>query len=430
VEGIAGVLRDIMVIFVAAKLASEALTRLKQPAVIGELLVGVLIGPYALGWVGRPDAALVDLFHGDEAVAAEALQLTLHTLSELGVIVLLFFVGLETRLADVLRVGRRAGSVAVAGVVVPFGLGYGLLTLLGNPSLEAIFVGTALVATSVGITARVLSDLGRLDSLEARIILGAAVIDDILGMLLLGVVAGLGVSGQVSYLSIAAIALEAVGFVALVALVGSRVVRRYSVHLDTLRLEDAPFAVAIAVCLGLAIVAATIGLAGIIGAFLAGMAFAEARERYALEIQALPLYRFLVPFFFVVTGAQVDWRLFLDPGVVGLALGVTVLAIVGKLVGCGGAAWGLGRTRTAIIAVGMAPRGEVGLIVASLGRSLSAIDDRMYSVVVIMSVLTTLVVPPVLAALYRGAAPAPPEAEEEPDEERGYARADHVRPEL
>lgn len=404
------VLVDIFVMYLAARVAGELFVRLKQPAVIGELLVGVALGPYALGWIGVPTAEMIGAF-GDERTAKEALHATLEVVAELGVVILLFVVGLETRLSDILSVGHRAGLVAIAGVLVPFLLGYAFVALvLGEPTIEAIFIGTALVATSIGITARVLGDLGQIRADEARIILGAAVIDDVLGMIILAVASALGQSGTVSVGQIAAIALQAVAFTVFVALAGRHAARRWSAHLERLRIRNAPFVVAVLAMLGLAALAAQIGLAAIIGAFLAGMVFAELREQYELEHRALPLYEFLVPLFFVITGSHVDWRLFLDASVLAVALAVTGLAIVGKVLGCGAAAWGLGWRRTAIVGVGMAPRGEVGLIVANVGASMAAIPPEMFSTVVIMSVLTTVVVPPALTLLYRGqpivAAPA------------------------
>ena len=398
-----GLLRDLFLVFFAAKLAAEIFGRIHQPPVIGELLVGVLIGPHALGLIGTPDAGLVSAFHGDTGAAQEAVQVVHHLIAELGVVVLLFFVGLETRVADIVNVGGRAGTVAVLGVVVPFALGYGLMgPLLGHPQIEAIFIGAALVATSIGITARVLRDLGVIASTESRIILGAAVIDDILAMIILAIVAGLATTGSISPLEIAIIAGQAVLFTAFVVLVGSGVVRRYGLGLRHLKLDNAPFAVSLLAMLSLAALSARLGLAAIIGAFLAGMVFAEAREHFELEHQALPIYQFLVPFFFVITGSQVNWRLFFDGGIMGIALAVTALAIIGKLAGCGLGVLGLERRSVAIVGVGMAPRGEVGLIVASLGLSLGAIPSEIFSVVVIMSILTTVVVPPILRALYVG----------------------------
>jgi Na+:H+ antiporter len=399
VETATAVLADVFVMFVAAKIVGEIFERLKQPAVIGELLVGVALGPHALGWIGVPTAGMIAAFH-DPQLATEALHSILEVLAELGVIVLLFLVGLETRLSDILNVGVRAGLVAVCGVIVPFVLGYLFVVALGQPTLEAIFIGTAMVATSVGITARVLSDLGQIRTTEARIILGAAVIDDILGMILLAVVSGLGEGDRLSFGYLAVIAAQAIAFTVLVALAGRHAARKWSIHLDRLRIRNAPFVVAVSVMLGLATMAAQIGLAAIIGAFLAGMVFAELSDQYELEKQALPIYEFLVPLFFVITGSRVDWRMFLDGSLIGVALAVTALAILGKLIGCGAASAGLGWRPMAIVGVGMVPRGEVGLIVANVGASLAAIPDAMYSTVVIMSVLTTVVVPPILTLLY------------------------------
>ena len=402
-SGITGLLLDLFIIFLAAKIAAEVFEWLHQPPVIGELLVGMLISPYALGLIGIPDQSLVAAFHGDVSAAQEGMNLTYHLLAEVGVVVLLFFVGLETRIADIFRVGARAATVAAMGVALPFVLGFLLMgPVLGHPQIESIFVGAAMVATSVGITARVLRDLGVIASVESRIILGAAVIDDILAMIILAVVAGLATSGRVSPLEIGFIAGQAILFTAFVALVGTGVVARFGLGLNRLRMDNAPFNIALLAMLGLAALSAQIGLAAIIGAFLAGMVFAEAREHFELEHQALPIYQFLVPFFFVLTGSQVDWHMFLDGGIMGIALAVTALALAGKFVGCGLAASGLGLKSMAIVGVGMAPRGEVGLIVASLGLSLGAIPPQIFSVVVIMSVLTTFVAPPILRLLYAG----------------------------
>jgi Kef-type K+ transport system membrane component KefB len=408
--------------------AGEVFERIGQPPVIGELLAGVLIGPHALGLIGDPGAGLVDVFHGDAGAAREGLDLVYHVIAELGVIILLFSVGLETRVSDILRVGPRALLVGVLGIVAPFALGLWYMSLQPTQLLTDAFTATCLVATSVGITARVLRDLGVLGTAEARIILGAAVIDDILAMLLLAVVVALAGEGTPSPLGLVLLLAQAVGFVLFVVLVGTRVVGRYSVHLERLRIENAPFALALALTLGLAALSGTIGLAAIIGAFLAGMVLAEAREQYQLEHQVQPLYQFLVPFFFVITGSQVNPAIFADPATVGLAAVLTVLAIVGKLVGGTLGAWGTVRTdtfaqklrRAGVVGVGMVPRGEVGLIIASIGATRGVLPDAVFSAVVIMSIVTTLFAPPLLKLLYRHR--PPDEAEAAPPRPRAGGR--------
>ena len=397
------VLLNLFIIYAAAKVAGALFARVGQPAVIGELLAGVLIGPHALGLIGEPGAGIVDLFHGDREAAGHALELVLESFAELGVVVLLFTVGLETRTTDLLRVGGRAATVGVLGIVAPFALGFGFMALTGHPGLESAFVATAMVATSVGITARVLQELGVLRTREARIILGAAVIDDILGLLLLAVVAAAG-SGDTSVVQIVLIALQAVAFVAFVAWAGTHVTRRFSVPLerwDALTPIPIPLNVSLLLMLGLAALASIIGLAGIIGAFLAGMVLAESRRRFNLEEQAKPIAEFLVPIFFVYTGAQVNPASLTDGTIALLALAITLIALVSKLIGAGGAMWGSSRRSMLIVGVGMAPRGEVGLIVAGIGLNLGIIPLDIFAVVVTMSIATTLVVPPVLTAIYR-----------------------------
>jgi Kef-type K+ transport system membrane component KefB len=418
------ILLHLFVIYLAAKVAGEVFERLGQPQVIGELLAGVVIGPYALGLIGTPGPGMLAAFHGDPAAAQEGLSLVYRVIAELGVIVLLFSVGLETRVSDLLRVGPRALLVGALGIAVPFGLGLWYMSLQPTQQLTDAFTATSLVATSIGITARVMRDLGVLATTEARIILGAAVIDDILAMLLLAVVVALAGGGTASPVGLGLLLAQAVGFVLFVVLVGTHAVGRYSVHLERLRIEDAPFALAIALTLGLAALSGTIGLAAIIGAFLAGMVLAEAQEQYQLEDQVRPLYQFLVPFFFVLTGAQVNLAVFADRAVLGLASVLTALAIVGKLVGGGIGAWGIvpgeplaGKLRrAAVVGVGMVPRGEVGLIVASIGLSRGAIPEAVFSAVVIMSIVTTVLAPPLLKLLYLRW-PAGEDAEAEPASE-------------
>ncbi|MCS7051602.1 MAG: cation:proton antiporter, partial [Thermomicrobium sp.] len=326
----------------------------------------------------------------------------LESVAELGVVVLLFFVGLETRLSDLLRVGVRSLVVAILGVLGPFVGGSVLMLALGYPSMESIFVGTVLVATSVGITARVLRDVGALDSREARIILGAAVFDDILGLLMLTIVSGVAVTGELQVGRVLWISVLALGFTAVVGGLGALAVRRFFPPLvERLQVEHAPLVVALALMLALAALASAIGLAPIVGAFLAGMALAEVAERYHLHEQALPIYTFLVPFFFVVTGARVDPRLFLQTETLWLALAVTAVAVATKAVGAALGTLGFPPRSMAIVGFGMVPRGEVGLIIASIGLSLGVVERPLFSVAVVMSMLTTLFTPPVLVWLLR-----------------------------
>lgn len=389
------ILFQIFIIFVAAQIAGEIFRRIRQPVVIGELLIGVLIGPFALGWIAVPGHSLQGVF-GDLHAAEEALHLLLESIGELGAIVLLFVVGLETRLRDLLHVGIRAGGVAFLGVVIPFALGYAFMVFYGEGNIEAMFVATAMVATSVGITARVLQEIGFMGATEAKIILAAAIIDDVLGLLLLTIVTGMAGSGSISLSETMIILVQALGFVAFVTIVVRYYFGRHQRIIARLGMPDPPMVFALAAMIGLAGLASYFGLAAIIGAFLAGMVFAELSDREGLMHRIQPLYHFLVPFFFVLTGAQVDWRIFGQGDVMIIAGVVTVLAVIGKLMA--GILAGLGmKTRSLfIVGVGMVPRGEVGLIVASLGLSMSVINDELFSIVVIMAVVTTLIVPPIL----------------------------------
>jgi Kef-type K+ transport system membrane component KefB len=391
----AGFLLALFVMLVSAKLMAELVERLRQPAVAGEILAGVLIGPSLLNW-------------------AAPTELT-GALAELGVIFMLFTVGLETRPAAIFKVGRSAAIVAVLGIIAPFVGGWLIMRAWGATNVESLFVGTAMVATSVGITARVLSAMGLLDAPTARIILGAAVIDDILGLLVLAVVSS-AAAGAVDYVEIGTTALLAVGFTALIALVGAPVVTRAAPRVTGLRIGHALFVFGLALCLGLAVAAAYIGVAAIIGAFLAGMALAEAAEGdHAMHRQTAGVTEFLVPFFLVNIGMQLRLDVFRDPSVVALSLLVTLVAVATKLLACGAGAWNLGARRAAQVGMGMVPRGEVGIVVAQIGLGLAVIGAELYGVVLFMAVATTLVAPPFLKWLYSTEAAArggigPPDA--------------------
>lgn len=400
-EDITSILLNLFIIFTAAKLAGSLVRRLGMPTIVGEVLAGVILGPYALGWIGVPNSSLIHLFGGDSQAATTALELVLDVMAELGVILLLFFVGLETQVSQLFEVRGRAVLVGFLGIIFPFAFGFGLMLAFGKSNIEAAFVATAMVSTSIGITAAVLGEIGVLGSREARIILGAAVVDDILGLMLLAVVSNLG-GGVINLWELAITSIEVILFVVFILLVGTRIVRRYSIHLERFPIHNAPLSVTLFLMLGFSTLAGSIGLAAIIGAFMAGLMLSEAKERYKLEEIARPIYDFLVPFFFVATGAKVDISTFMEPGLLGLAAAVALVALLGKIIGGGLGSLGLPLRTAATIGVGMAPRGEVGLVVASIGFGLGTISKDAYSAVVFMSLVTTLIAPFVLVRLFRG----------------------------
>ena len=315
------VLLSLLVVFAAGKFMGEVFERLKQPAVIGELMAGILIGPGLLHWVA-PSA-------------------TLSTVATMGVIVLMFVVGLETRPSELFKVGGRAFVVGAVGIVLPLACGYAFGMTLGYGRPEAMFIGTALVATSVGITARVLADRGFLTTTEARIILAAAVIDDVLGMLVLSLVVGASRDG-VDLGHIGILVAQVILFVGFEMWIAPKLVKRHAHWLDRLKIPNAGFVVALIVMLAMAALSETIGLAGIVGAFFAGMMFAETEDRWELVKQTRPLYEWLVPYFFVVTGMQVQLSLFGSPAILVPGLALAAIAIATKVVGCGLGAAGYG----------------------------------------------------------------------------------------
>ncbi len=393
------VLLAFFLLFVAAQIGAEIAARLSLPAVVGEIAAGVVIGPSLLGLISVAQPAGGPINHTAEPLLA---------LAELGAVFLLFAVGLETRLSDLKKVGKIAFGVAVLGLVFPFVLGAAWAYFSGYSSAKALFIAAAFVATSAGITARVLSELGVLGRIEARIILGAAVIDDILAMLLLGVVTSLQSGKGVSVIGLALVTLQAVGFVALVALVGTKLLKKSGPALDAPINPFSPLTLSIAACLGLAAAGAALGLAPIIGAFLAGMAFAETPQRAQLERQIQVVMAFLTPFFFVVTGSQVDLGALASWGTVLSLITITVLAIAGKLVGGALGARSLGRKSALIVGMGMVPRGEVGIIVASLGRGAGVFNAEVYALIIAMSLLTSVLTPPILKRQLAGLPKTPP----------------------
>jgi Kef-type K+ transport system membrane component KefB len=374
-------LLQLLAIFVSAKVAGELFERVGLPSVLGEILAGIALGPFALGWINPSD--------------------TIHSVAEIGAIFVLFSAGLETSPRDLIQVGRKALLVAIAGVVVPFVLGFAYMKWLGDATSEAIFVGAAMVATSVGITARVLGDLRVLATRTARIIMGAAVFDDILGMVLLAVVAGLATGGGLEWVHLGVLIVEAAAFAAFMIFVAPHVVRRIQPGMDRLSTQHAPLIVALALCLFLSWLSAKIGMAAIIGAFFAGLMFADYAPRWNLLPRVGGITEFLAPFFFFTIGSRLNVHLF-SGNVLRVAMVISFLAIVSKVVGCGLPLWREGRLSALQVGVGMMPRGEVALIVALVGLRSQIVLPPTYAIVVFMTAVTTILAPPLLRYLFRG----------------------------
>ncbi|HEV2802301.1 MAG TPA: cation:proton antiporter [Pyrinomonadaceae bacterium] len=397
------VLAGIALVLVIAKLGGELFERFGQPAVLGELIGGMLVGNLFL--------------FGITAVEPLKTDVVLGALAEIGVVLLLFEVGLESNLGEMLEVGWSSLLVALAGVVAPFFLGWGVAAYFipGEARLGHIFIGATLCATSVGITARVLKDMGRLNTRVARIILGAAVIDDVLGLVILAVVQGAikatAAGTTLSLMSVGVITLKAVGFLFVALLVGKFVLPHIFRGAGKLEGRGVLLALGLSVCFLLSWAAALIGLAAIVGAFTAGLLLEEAHfekipghSKHDLHGLLTPLTTILVPIFFVLMGLKVDLRSFARLDILGFAAALTLVAIIGKQV-CSLAAVERGINRLAI-GLGMIPRGEVGLIFAGIGATLMlpnaagvnepVIGSATFAAVVIMVIVTTLVTPPLL----------------------------------
>ena len=392
---IPGIFLVLAAMLVAAKLLGELAERVGQPAVLGELIAGVLLGGSVLGIVPT------------EGTGAEII----HLLAELGVVLLLFEIGLETDLKEMFRVGTASLSVAAVGVALPFAFGFAYWAYLphaasgGIPDLtmSAIFVGATLTATSVGITARVLSDLGQMHTPEARIILGAAIIDDILGLVILTVVSGMAAGASVGPLGVLRVLAVAVGFLVIAVLVGRFVAPRLFDLVVRMRVRYVLLVFAIAFALGLSAAAAIIGSALIIGAFAAGVILSGTNQFDTIEHEVRPVASIFTPIFFVSVGASVNLGL-LNPahegggGVLGVAAVLTVLAIVGKLAAGWAAPWV--KFRRLVVGVGMVPRGEVGLIFADIGRRAGVLNEAVFGAVLVTVMATTFVAPPGLKLLF------------------------------
>lgn len=398
------VLLALAVILLAAKLGGDVMVRLRQPEVLGELIVGIVLGNIAL--------------LGIHSFTFLRQDMVLEILSELGVVLLLFEVGLHTTVPDMMKVGASAFLVAVLGVIAPFFLGWGVSLLFSPTSdrLVHIYIGATLTATSVGITARVLTDLKRIHTSEAKIILGAAVIDDVLGLMVLAAVSGVIVAAEmgtaVNVGAVAGVLGRSLGFLIFVVGVGRLLMPVYFRLIVRLRSQGLLLTSSLVLCFGLAYLAGVVGLAPIVGAFTAGLILeplhyqdlVAKQDHTSLEDLLAPLVTLMVPIFFVTMGARVNVADFTRVELLGFAACLTMAAIIGKQV-CGIGVREQGLDRVAV-GLGMIPRGEVGLIFASIGASLTLhgqplIDSATYGAVVIMVVLTTLATPPLITWRFR-----------------------------
>ena len=377
-------------ILISAKLLGELAERIGQPAVIGELLAGVVLGPSLIGFV---DPTLP----------------TLHMFAEIGVVLLLFTIGLETDLKRLLSVGGAAFTVAGVGVLLPFVSGYFVSRALGLDLLPAVVAGAALTATSVGITARVFSDLGKLKSVEGQIVLGAAVIDDVIGLIILAVVSDLVAGTAPSVGGVIRTTVVAFGFLAAAIIVGRFAVPPLFNLLARTGKENTLASMALVLAFLLAVLASEIGSALIVGAFAAGLVIAPTQHAPAVERGVVRIANVFVPIFFVAVGAAVDVRSFGSRDIVLVGLALTTVAILGKYAAGFAPVWI--RANKNLIGVGMIPRGEVGLIFAQMGLTAGVLTSGTYSALMLMVLVTTFMAPPLLRQLLSRSGAAEPDQE-------------------
>ena len=369
------ILLDLTIILIVAKVAAEVSDRIHVPAVIGEIVAGIMIGPSVLGLVDTGDM--------------------LFFLAEIGVILLLIQVGLETDIIELKSVGRASILVAIIGVVLPMALGFGASSLLGESVNTSLFVGAALTATSIGITARVFGDLRALATVEARTVLGAAVVDDVLGLIILTVVTRIVEQGSVGIGTIASTIGLAIGFLAVTSTVGFTIFPQLFARIAKgARSTSTVSVVAIGIALGFSVLADKAHLAPIIGAFVAGLALRRIATHERVERDVASLAQIFVPIFFLNIGISTNIRAMTDARVIGVALILSAVAIVSKIAAASGATGSRGDKLT--IGFGMLPRGEVGLIFASIGLSVGALSEELYGSVLVVVLVTTLIAPPLL----------------------------------
>lgn len=383
---------QLFLLLLATKVGEAIVRRIGQPGIVGEVLGGAVVGP-----------SVLNVFHP----VPETL-----IFAEIGVVLLLFRVGLETRLDDLLGVGAIPALVGLLGIILPFGGGFAIGVALGEPLEVSVFLAAALVATSTGVSAKVMDDHGILTTPSGRVVLAAAIVDDVLAMLVLAIAVGVA-RGDASVSGIAATAVIAAAFIAIVLIGGSRLLRRRRSlrnvpvlsHISEPVASGSPFLPGVLIMLGVAALAESIGLAAIIGAMLAGIVVGESIEKDAIEAEVRPVATFFTPFFFGAIGAQIDLAGLMTLPSIGLLILTTAVAIGTKFAGAFVGALPLGPARAGLVGWGMVPRGEVGIVIAGLGLDAGAIDAELYSVVVGVAVVTTLAVPPLLPHLARRAEP-------------------------
>lgn len=381
-EELSNILISMFCLVLSAQVLGWLMSRFGQPRVIGQVLAGVLVGPSLLG-----------LVH---------VNVTLQALAEFGAIFLMFAVGLENRLRDLLVVGKEAIIVAILGIILPLLGGYAFGYVHDLTKIQSLFIGTSMVATSVGITAQVLNDLGVINSKYARIILGAAVIDDILGLAILGVVSGMANGEEVNIIGVSTTLAISLGFVGTVLLLGVPLINYIQSHLNPQKISGG-FGLIISLSLGFAALSGIAGLAPIIGAFLIGMVLAEVSDNYDFHDKVHALESFLAPVFFAMVGVQLPLELLGNGEVLFNGAVLTIIAVLGKWLGGLAITPQQGFTIANKVGVGMVPRGEVGLIVVGIGLSTNLIDNKLFAEIVVMIVATTILAPIALRILIKAA---------------------------
>jgi Kef-type K+ transport system membrane component KefB len=426
---LASVLLSLITVYLAAKVGGELCARVNLPPVLGELLGGVVVGVSALHLIVFPEGAgesgsvLMQLVESTSSVGPEGLlsvfrgeSEVVSVLAELGVIILLFEIGLESDLKELIRVGPQAAIVAVIGVVVPFALGTtGLIALFNIATVPAVFAGAALTATSIGITAKVLAEIQKLSSKEGQIIIGAAVLDDVLGIIVLAVVASLAKTGEIEIANVAILIVSAAVFLVGAIFVGRLLSPLFVGLVDKMETRGELIISSLIFAFVLSYIAATIQLEAILGAFAAGLILAETPKHKELEEQIVPIADMLVPVFFVTVGARTDVSVLnpLDPanreGLI-IASFLVIVAIIGKVV-TGFAVFGQPGINRLAIGVGMVPRGEVGLVFAGVGSASGALSESLEAAIIVMVILTTFVAPPLLRVVFKDSDSIPPDEE-------------------